>query len=219
MSNSTERKFEILIKNLYRAISWIFSIIFRKLIVSLLNTSDFSTGRPNKHGNSVTNSISSLTWISIVIPNFESHNIIMSARVYFIKTVNGCKDKLWKDGQVYSVCILHFLFVLLSTTVCRQNINKQIVNIADENHTDYSFLSRYHYNKSKNYLKRRYRIRHWIPMFIGTPCISLIIYVIDPVSINLLILCISMIILPNPYIYRFCVNKHSNPLFINDNPT
>ena len=27
--------------------------------------------------------------ISIVIPNFNSHNIIMSARVYFMKTVNG----------------------------------------------------------------------------------------------------------------------------------
>ena len=36
--------------------------------------------------------------------------------------------------------------------------------------TDYSFLSCYHYTKSKNYLKRRLRIRHWIPMFIGTPC-------------------------------------------------
>ena len=58
---------------------------------------------------------------------------------------------------------------LLSTTVCIQSINKQIVNIADENLTDYSFLSRYHYTKSKNYLKRRYWIRHWIPMFIGTP--------------------------------------------------
>jgi len=57
--------------------------------------------------------------------------------------------------------------VLLSTTVCRQNINKQNVNIADETLTDYSFLSRYYYTKSKNYLKRRY---HWIPMFIGTPC-------------------------------------------------
>ena len=31
-------------------------------------------------------------WISIVIPNFKNHNIIMSARVYFMKTVNGCKD-------------------------------------------------------------------------------------------------------------------------------
>ena len=50
------------------------------------------TGCPNKHGNSVTNSLSSLLWISIVIPNFKSHNIIMSARVYFMKTVNGCKD-------------------------------------------------------------------------------------------------------------------------------
>ena len=37
--------------------------------------------------------------------------------------------------------------VLLSTTVCSQNINKQIVNIADENLTDYCFLSRFHYTK------------------------------------------------------------------------
>ena len=59
--------------------------------------------------------------------------------------------------------------VLLSTTVCSQNINKQIVDIADENLTKYSFRSSYRYTKIKNYLKRLYRIRHWIPMFIGTP--------------------------------------------------
>ena len=64
-----------------------------------------------------------------------------------------------EDGQVYSVCILPF-FVLLSTTVCSQNINKQNVNIADETISNYSFLSRYQYTKSRNYLKRRYRIRH-----------------------------------------------------------
>ena len=29
---------------------------------------------------------------------------------------------------------------------------------------------------SKNYLKRRYRIRYWIPMFIGTPCIYSFIF-------------------------------------------
>ena len=50
------------------------------------------TGCPNKHGNAVTNSISSLLCVSIVIPNFQSHNIIMSPRVYFMKTVNDCKD-------------------------------------------------------------------------------------------------------------------------------
>ena len=44
------------------------------------------------------------------------------------------------------------------------------MNISDETLTDYSFLSRYHYTESKNYLKRRYRIRHWIPMLIRTPC-------------------------------------------------
>ena len=61
--------------------------------------------------------------------------------------------------------------VLLSTPVCSQNKNKQNVHIADETLTDYSFLcGRYHYTKLKNYLKRRYQIRHWIPMFFGTPC-------------------------------------------------
>ena len=31
------------------------------------------------------------------MPNFKSHNIIMSARVYFMKTVND-----WKDVSVMS---------------------------------------------------------------------------------------------------------------------
>jgi len=30
--------------------------------------------------------------INIVIPNFKSHNIIMSANVYFMKRVKECKD-------------------------------------------------------------------------------------------------------------------------------
>jgi len=81
-------------------------------------------------------------------------------RFIIIKTVNACKDDLQSMNSV---------IYLLSTTVCSQNISKQIVNIADENLTDYSFLSRYHYTKSKNYLKRRYRNRHSIPMFFGTP--------------------------------------------------
>jgi len=54
-----------------------------------------------------------------------------------------------EDGLVYSV-------YCNSTTVFSQNINKQNVNITDETLTDYGFLNRYHYTKSKNYLKRRY---------------------------------------------------------------
>ena len=135
------------------------------------------TGCPKTHGNSVTNSISSLLWISIVLPNFKSHNIIMSARVYFMERV---KD--WKDVSImspwpwtvktdkFSLFVYWNLLVLLSVSLCSQNINKQNVNIADETLTDYSFLSRYHYNKPKNYLKRRYGTRHWILKFIGTPC-------------------------------------------------
>ena len=52
---------------------------------------------------------------------------------FLMKTVNGCKD-------VYN-------------SVCSQSINKQIVNIVNENLKDYSFLSRYDYTKS-NYFKR-----------------------------------------------------------------
>ena len=125
------------------------------------------TGCPKKHWNSVTNSISSLLWISIVIPNFKRNNIIMSARVYFMKTVKTVKmwSCVYNVSQQWTVKTDKFtlfvycnFLVLISTPLCSQNINKQIVNIADGTLTDYSFLIRYHYTKSKNYLKRRYRI-------------------------------------------------------------
>ena len=73
-------------------------------VLSLYTTCSVLQGVPKKHGNSVTNSISSLLLISIVIPNFKSHNIIMSARV-----ILKCLRKMnSEDGQVYSVCILQF---------------------------------------------------------------------------------------------------------------
>ena len=66
----------------------------------------------------------------------------MSARVYFMKAVNGCKDvynavssRLLYKFTLFVYC--NFLF-LLSTTVCSQNINKQNANIADETLTDFS---------------------------------------------------------------------------------
>ena len=70
-----------------------------------------------------------------------------------------------EDGQVYSVCILQFSCFMKYNRM--QSKHKQTK--CDETLTEYSFLSRYHHTKSKNYLKSRYRIRHWIPMFIGTP--------------------------------------------------
>ena len=73
----------------------------------------------------------------------------MSARVYY-------REK----GKWFTLFVYFNFLVLLITTVYSQKINKQIVNIADKILTDYRFLYRYHYTKSKNYLKRRYRIRH-----------------------------------------------------------
>ena len=102
----------------------------------------------------------------------------MSARVYFMKRVkrlqrciNNVSARWTVKTDKFTLFALCNFLVLLRTTVCSQNINKQNVNIADETLTDYSFLSWYHYTKSKNYLKRRYRIRHWILLFFGTTCI------------------------------------------------
>ena len=73
-----------------------------------------------------------------------------------------CLSRLRKmnseDRQVYSVCILQ-LSCFTKYNRVQSKLNKQNVNIADETLTDYSFLSRYHYTKLKNYLKRRDRIR------------------------------------------------------------
>ena len=74
-------------------------------------------GCPNKHVNSVTNSTSSLLWISIAIHGIISHNIIMSARVYFMKTVNGCnvsimflQDEQWRRTSLLCLYTVIFLF-------------------------------------------------------------------------------------------------------------
>ena len=84
----------------------------------------------------------------------------MSARVYFMKRVKDCLRKLNREDGQFTLFVYCNFLVLLSTTVCSQNKKKQNGNIADETLTDYSFLSRFHYTKSKNYLKRRYRIHH-----------------------------------------------------------
>ena len=59
------------------------------------------------------------------------------------------------EDDKFTLFVYCNFLVLLSTTLSSQNLNKHNVNIADETLTDYSFLSRYHYTKSKNYLKRR----------------------------------------------------------------
>ena len=56
-----------------------------------------------------------------------------------------------EDGQVYSVCILQFPCFTKYDRI-QSKLNKEIVNVADGNLSDYSFLSGYHYTKSKNYL-------------------------------------------------------------------
>ena len=91
----------------------------------IFNNVLYNTGCPNKHGNSVTNLISSLLWISIAIPDFKSHNIIMSARVYFMKTVNGCKnvslmspqDEQWRRTSLLCLYTVIFLFYFDIETV------------------------------------------------------------------------------------------------------
>ena len=63
-----------------------------------------------------------------------------------------------EDGQVYSVSLLQFYCFTKYNRM--QSKHKQTkCEHTDEILRDYSFLSWYHYTKSKNYLKRLYRIR------------------------------------------------------------
>ena len=63
-------------------------------------------------------SISSLLWIISVLPNFKSHNIIMSARVYFMKRIKDCKyvsimspqDEQWIRTSLLCLYTVIFLF-------------------------------------------------------------------------------------------------------------
>ena len=91
--------------------------------------------------------------LSCELPYLISKAIILLFLLEFI---------LWKRQKGVKMCLV-CLRKMNSTIVCSQTINKKI---ADGNFTDYSFLS-----WIKQLFKRRYRIRHWIPMFIGTPCI------------------------------------------------
>ena len=79
-----------------------------------------------------------------------------------------------EDGQVYSVCKLQFSCF---TKYNRMQSKHKQTNCKHSRRKSYRlhFLSRHHYTKSKNYLKRRYRV----PMFIGTPCI--LVYILTTV--------------------------------------
>ena len=58
-----------------------------------------------------------------------------------------------EDGQGYFVCILQFSCFTKYNRM--QSKHKQTkCELADESLTDYSFLTRYHFTKSKNYFKR-----------------------------------------------------------------
>ena len=94
---STKRKvfiifFQFVLKRSDKCLIDLFSTLKGLFNNKYLLQKNIDTGCPKKHGNSVTNWISFLLWISIVMPNFKRHNIIMSARVYFKERVKDCKD-------------------------------------------------------------------------------------------------------------------------------
>ena len=70
-----------------------------------------------KHGNSVMNSISSLLWISIVIPNFKSHNIVGKRLQRCVYNVSARWTVKTDKFTLFAYC--NFL-VLLTTTKHKQ---------------------------------------------------------------------------------------------------
>ena len=98
----------------------------------------------------------------------------MSARVYLMKTVNGCKDvsimspqdEQW-SRRTSLLCLLILQFSCL-TKYNRMHAKHKQTKCEHSRRNSYRLqLSQKvsHYTKSKNYLERRYRIHHWIPMF------------------------------------------------------
>ena len=75
----------------------------------------------------------------------------------------------WQDKGNFVIIIFRNLLLKLGWQINAANYIKNQDDIQVVLHT-VMFRALYHYTKSKHYLKRRYRIRHWIPMFIGTPC-------------------------------------------------
>ena len=74
----------------------------------------------------------------------------MKMYLYCLRKMNS------EDGQVYSVSILRFS--CFTKCNCMQLKHKQ-TNCENSRRNSYR-LRLSHYTKSKNYLKRRYRIRH-----------------------------------------------------------
>ena len=80
-----------------------------------------------------------------------------------------------EDGQVYSVCILQFSCFTKYNHMQSKHKQKN-VNIADETLTDYS---RYHYTKSKNYLKDDIEFFTEFPCLLGHPVRYFLCYLIN----------------------------------------
>ena len=127
------------------------------------------------NGNSVTNWISSLLWVSILLPNFKSHNSVMSARIYFMIRVKDCKDvsimspqdEQWRLTSL--LCILQFSCFTKYNRMQSKHKQTKCKHSRRNSYRLYSFLSRHHYTKSKNYWKRRYRIDAESPCLFGHP--------------------------------------------------
>ena len=142
--------------------------------------SKHSTGCPNKHGNSVTNSMSSfriILWFSLVIPtekavickSFVCYVHILFVYMFWLHTVVLSKTrKLQYTNRVnLSVLTVH----LAETYKHIFTVFYPFHKINSSRHNIRAFEIRY-YNAIS--WQRRYPIRHWIPMFFGTPCLYLV---------------------------------------------
>ena len=91
-----------------------------------------------------------------------------------------------EDGQVYCVYILQFSCFTKYNRI--QSKHKQ-TNIADETLTDYSFLSMYHYTKSKNYLKDDIEFVTEFPCLLGHSLQYILAYIYTFHRINVITNC------------------------------
>ena len=75
----------------------------------------------------------------------ESNVVVRKRKLWWLMAAGRDKNLICGPEEEIIVVAHGRLPSPAGTTICSKNINKQIVNIADENLTDYIFLSRYHY--------------------------------------------------------------------------
>ena len=111
--------------------------------------------------------------LAIDLSYIDNENLVSRSSVWLYAFFANYLFKISAEWTVYFSFTRNLLILPSTFVICIEPKHNQTTLVSSSRRTilrDYSFhISRHHYTKS-NLLQGRLRIRHWIPMFNGTPC-------------------------------------------------